>query len=85
MQVNWEPEERTSCGVRTEAVPGGKEQEEQPGPRDVWHCALVCQRVCRCSCVGIKPFSNVFKPLLIYNFFPLMKSVLLFLLPSAKF
>lgn len=59
--MNWEPGEGTSCRVRIQAVLVGRQQEEQPGSGDIWHCALVCQRVCRCSCVGVKlTFSNGF-------------------------
>lgn len=66
-------EEGTSWGLMIEAVLLGRSRRSsQPGPRSI------CERVCRCSCVGVKLFSNVFKPLLRFYFFYLMKCVLFF-------
>lgn len=74
MLVSWERE--TSCGVRIEAVLVGRIRRS-------------CQDLCTglwesvgCSCVGVKPFSNVLKFFIdILLFFSLIKYMLLFLFP----
>lgn len=53
MQVNWEPEEGASRGVRGEAVLVGRQQEGPSRTRGLWPCALVCDSVCS---VGVVVF-----------------------------
>lgn len=83
MQVNWEPKEGTSCGVRREAVLVGRQQEGRSVSQDLGACGPVHWFVRACvvweflsfSELPLKPFSSIFKSLLIFYFFPLMKCV----------
>lgn len=88
MQVNWEPEEGASRGVRGEAVLVGRQQEgpssQDQGPVHWFVTACVVWELLSLNELPLKPFSNIFKSLLIFYVFSLMKCVFPFLLPSGK-